>query len=197
LAGLPVDLWAWARGWDLMDPAYLALSLAWWPVDVLGRLMALRLLMGPQATADPWRQLPSALSAEIRVGLWMTALFLAGLVPAVGLFSIQGIQSRGWIGAELGLGLLGLIPGLVYALTRLLAPLFVLQGHRAAAALQASTLSLRGHLRPFLRAFLPWMLAGWAVEGLGWLLPDPWGLALTPLATALELNALLRGSSAL
>ena len=180
-----------------MDPAYLALSLAWWPVDALGRLMALRLLMGPRATADPWRQLPSALSAEIRVGLWMTAIFLAGLLPAVFLLSVKGIQAPGWVGAELGLGLLGLLPGVLYALHRLLAPLYVLQGDRAADALQASTKRLRGRMIPFLRACMPWMLAAWALEGLGCALPDPWGMALTPLATALELNALLQGASAL
>ena len=197
LAGLPVDLWAWARGWNLVDPAYLGLSLAWWPVDALGRLMALSLLLPDPPPMPAWRRLPSALSAEIRVGLWSTCVLLAGLVPAIALFSLKGFQGPVWLALELGLTALGLLPGLLYGLRRLLAPLLVLGGAGAADALHGSAQRLRGRLRPFLRAFLPWMLAAWALDGLSWLLPDPWGLALTPPSTALELIALLRGASAL
>lgn len=195
LAGIPVDLLAWARGWTLVDPVYLGLSLLWWPVDTLGRLMALQALLGGQAPA--WRRFPAALSAEVRLSLWMTCVLLAGLVPAFFVMSWKGFQSRPWLALELGLGLLGLVPGLLYSLHRLLAPILVLEGADAADALTGSAQRLRGRMGPFLKAWLPWTLAGLALEAAGWALPDPWGLALTPLATAVELNALLRGASAL
>lgn len=206
LACLPVDLLAWWRGWALVDPAYLGLSLLWWPLDVLGRLMALALLLGPPASQGAWRRLGAALSAEVRLGLWLACGLLAGLIPAIFLLSVKGFQQPAWLAAELGLGLLGLIPGLLYALRRLLAPVLVLQGAGAADALTGSALRLKGRLKPFLRAYLPWLLAGLVLEnlsfvldlaGLGQALPDPWGGLLTPLATALELIGLARGASTL
>jgi len=193
---VPVDLWAWWRGWSLVDPPYLALSLLWWPVDGMARLMALSLLMDP-APARAWRRYPALLSTEVRVGLWSTCLFLAGLLPAIFLMSLKGFQDKSWLAAELLLAGLGLLPGVYYLLYRSLAPLLVLRGAGAADALSTSARQIHGHLGPFLRAALPWLWAGWALEGLGWLAPDPWGLALAPLATALEFNALVRGASAL
>jgi hypothetical protein len=207
LACLPPDLLAWALGWDSLQPASMVASLAWWPVDVLGRLAALRMLI--QALGGPFdegsgrpiaglaRSWASAQSAELRVGLWSTVWALAGLVPALLLLSLGALTSpAGRIGLIL-LALLGLGPSLLYVLRRSVAVFFVLQGQGAGEALQSSRLRLRGRIGPFIKAFLPWMLAAWAVDGLGWLLPEPWGLPLEPLSSALELLALWQGAQAL
>jgi hypothetical protein len=93
--------------------------------------------------------------------------------------------------------MLGILPALFYALKRILAPIYVLRGARAAAALDASAQALDGRLPRFLRVFLPWMLLGWALEGAAMATPDPWGSGLDLLAGAVELLALALGSSAL
>jgi hypothetical protein len=65
LSALPPELISKAFGWGMADPAYLALSLLWWPADCLGRLAALRILLvegvgGPASSATPcgrpWRR---------------------------------------------------------------------------------------------------------------------------------------------
>ena len=207
LASLPPDLLAWLFGWDSLQPASIAVSLAWWPVDVLGRLAALGLLLdatGPSwptgaGTARPGlgRAWASAQSAELRVALWSTVWALAGLVPALWVLSLGALAWPAGKFLIILLAALGLAPSLVYVLRRWLAVLYVLQGWRAADALRASRERMRGKMGPFIRAFLPWMLAAWAVEGVTMLLPDPWGLPLEPLGSALELLALWRGAQAL
>jgi hypothetical protein len=205
LACLPPDLCAWARGWDSLEPASVLLALAWWPVDVLGRLAALTLLLdavgNPLANGGPApglaRAWASAQSAELRVGLWSTVWALAGLVPALLAFSLGALE---WPFGRIVLILLaaaGLVPALLYVLRRSLAIFFVLQGQPAGDALGSSRDRLQGRLWPFIRAFLPWILAAWALDGLIWLLPDPWGLPLEPLSSALELLGLWRGAQAL
>jgi hypothetical protein len=197
LASLPVSLLAWRMNWSLVDPAYLGLSLAWAPVDALARLMALRCLLDPGARGLPWGRFASSLSAEIRVGLGSFNRVLAGLIPAFFVLSLKGFQSRAWLGFGLVLALLGALPGLFYALKRILAPIYVLRGARAYDALAASAQALDGRLLRFLRVFLPWTLAAWALQGLALALPDPWASGMDIVAGALELLALALGSSAL
>ena len=207
LACLPPDLLAWALGWDGLQPGGILVSLAWWPLDVLGRLAALRLLL--RAEGNPLAEGPSgpapslvsawasAGSAELRVGLWSTVWALLGLVPAFMVLSLGALAHPLGRGLLILLALLGLVPALIYVLRRWVAVLYVLQGRHAADALEASRARLKGKMRPFIRAFLPWMLAAWAVEGLSWALPGAWGLPLEPVGTALELLALWRGAQAL
>jgi hypothetical protein len=207
LACLPPDLLAWAMGWDGLQPAAILVSLAWWPLDVLGRLAALRLLVraggnpladGPPAPApglaSAWA---SAGSAELRVGLWSTVWALLGLLPAFVALSLGALSRPMGRGLLILLALLGLAPALLYVLRRWVAVLFVLQGRRAGSALDASRARLKGRIGPFMGAFLPWMLAAWGVEALSWALPNAWGLPLEPLGMALELLALWRGAQAL
>ena len=207
LACLPPDLVAWAFGWDSLQPASVVASLAWWPMDVLGRLAALRLLL--EAVGDPLaggtsgpapslaRAWASAGSAELRVGLWSTVWALAGLLPALLALSLGALEHPTGRAVFILLALLGLGPSLVYVLRRWVAVFFVLQGQGAGTALRSSRDRLHGKMGPFIRALLPWMLAAWAVDGLIWLIPDPWGLPLEPLGSALELLGLWRGAQAL
>jgi hypothetical protein len=207
LACLPPDLLAWAMGWDSLQPASVVVALAWWPVDVLGRLAALQLLLAaagdplalgqPAAAPSLGRAWSSAQSAELRVGLWSTVWALAGLVPALLAFSLGALERPGGQLVLILLAVLGLVPALLYVLRRCLAVFFVLQGQSAGQALPSSVDRLRGRMGPFIRALLPWMLAAWAVDGLIWLLPDPWGLPLEPLGSALELLGLWHGAGAL
>jgi hypothetical protein len=207
LACLPPDLLAWALGWDSLRPAAVAAALAWWPLDVLGRLAALRILL--QAAGDPLagggaapapglgRAWASAASAELRVGLWSTVGALAGLVPALLLFSLGALAWPGGRWLLISLAGLGLAPSVLYVCRRSAAVFYVLQGQAAADALQSSRRRMAGKMGAFIRAFLPWLLAAWAVDGLGWMLPDPWGLPLEPLSLALELLGLWQGARAL
>ncbi|HTB35279.1 MAG TPA: hypothetical protein VK842_10475 [bacterium] len=206
LACLPPDLLAWAFGWDSLQPASVLVSLAWWPLDVLGRLAALRMLLdapggawpaAPSQSPSLARAWASAQSAELRVGLWSSVWALAGLVPALLAFSLGGWGLPWGRGLLILLALLGLVPALLYVLRRWLAVFFVLRGQGAGAALESSRDRLRGKMGPFIRAFLPWLLAAWALDGAGWLLPGPWGLPLEPLSTALELLGLWKGAQAL
>jgi hypothetical protein len=207
LACLPPDLLAWALGWDGLQPGAILVSLAWWPLDVLGRLAALRLLLraegNPLAEASPgpapglaaaWA---SAGSAELRVGLWSTVWALLGLLPAFLILSLGALAHPLGRGLLILAGLLGLAPALLYVLRRWVAVFFVLQGRGASGALEASRARMEGKMGPFLWAFLPWMLAAWAVEGVSWALPGAWGLPLEPVGMALELLALWRGAQAL
>ena len=206
LASLPPDLLAWAMGWDAMRPAYLAVALAWWPVEVLAGLAALRLLLreegnpladGPAAEPGLARAWASAQSAELRVALWGTVWALAGLLPAALVLSLGALASVPGRALFILLAALGVGPALLYGLRRSVAVFYVLQGQRAGQALDSSRRRLTGKIWPFIRAFLPWLAEAWALDGLGWCLPEPWGLPLEPLSAALELLGLWRAARAL
>jgi hypothetical protein len=191
LSALPPELISKAFGWGLTDPAYLALSLLWWPADCLGRLAALRILLvegvGGAASPDrPWRPSLSALwpavAAEVLLSLRATIFALAGLIPSLALFSLLApgqLLGWGWRLALLALAVLGLLPSLVYLLRRLLAPLELLRRPlKAGEALDASATRLKGRLKAFLWMALPWLAASWALDALGMALPDWIALAL-------------------
>lgn len=190
LACLPPELLSQAFGLELVDPAYLALLLLWWPIDTLGRLGALGLLLGAQGrvTRSPWRTLPSALAAEVLLGLRSGVWALLGLLPGIALLSYVGVESGSRRAAVILLLLLGLLPSAFYALRRLLAPRELLLAPLSGSdALDASAQSLQGRLRPFLLMAAPFIIFSWALDGLG--LALPWGLALAlgPLSLALAL----------
>lgn len=198
LAAVPADLLAWAKGWDMVDPAYLALGLLWWPVDSLGRLGALRLLVQARepgtAAGSLARRLPSALAAEVLLGLRSTVLLLAGLVPALAVASLAGLESR-W--AQLSVAALavgGVLPCVWYNLLRWQAPLHVLDGANASEALDLSAAQVGARAGDFLRRLWPWLALGWALDAAAWLLPDPWGLALAPFSAAAGLLGLLKAA---
>lgn len=201
LSAWPPELIAHAMGWDLMAPGYVALLLLWWPLDSLGRLGALRVLLASGGCAGPAggvalrAALPIALSAEISAGLRSSALALLGLVPAAALLSLVGLESRAWRWALGGLALLGLLPAFVFLLKRALAPLGVLLGSAQSGreALDGSMRQMDGRIVVFLRAGLPWMAAAWLLDGLSLGLPGSAALALSPLSLALGLLGLLRG----
>ena len=190
LASLPPELISQALGWELVDPGYIALLLLWWPLDTLGRLAALRELLSP-ATPElrgAVTALPSALAAEILVGLRSGVLALAGLVPAIAVLSYLGVGTPAARVLLLALALVGLLPSALYALRRMLAPRqLLLAPLNASQALDASAQTLHGHLRPFLLLAAPLIVASWALDLGG--LALPWGvaLALGPLSLALEL----------
>ena len=194
LASVPPELISQARGLELVDPAYAALLLVWWPVDTLGRLGALRALLGPSTSSgqvrlrQPWAALPSALAAEILLGLRSGIWALLGLIPGIALFSYLGLETGPRRAAVIVLLLAGLLPSAYYALQRSLAPRQLLEAPLGASeALDASAQQLKGRLRSFLLMAAPLIVASWAVDGLGMLLP--WGLALAlgPVSLALEL----------
>jgi hypothetical protein len=164
----------------MADPAYLALSLLWWPADCLGRLAALRILLvqgvgGPASSATAWRPSLSALwpavAAEVLLSLRATIMALAGLIPSLALFSLLSPgQLLGWAWR---LVLLALLPALFYLLRRLLAPLELLRRPlKAGEALDASATRLKGRLKAFLWMALPWLAASWALDAMGMALPD-------------------------
>jgi hypothetical protein len=190
LACLPPELLSQAYGWELVDPAYLAVLLLWWPLDTLGRLGALGEMLSGDGfeLRSPLKALPSALAAEILVGLRSGVLALAGLVPGIALLSYVGLEHVPRRLAVIVLLLLGLLPSLLYALRRLLAPRFLmLAPMKAAEALNASAQALQNGLRPFLLMAAPFIVASWCIDGLG--LALPWGVALVlgPLGLALSL----------
>lgn len=174
LSALPPELAARALGWDWVEPGALALGLLWWPLDTLGRLGALRVLLVELDAPAPggWRSatlaLPSALAAEILLALRCTCLALLGLVPSLALLSLlepAQLARWSWRGGLLGLALLGLLPAGLYALRRLLAPLELLRAPlKAGEALDASEKRLRGRLKTFLRLSLPWVALSWALS---------------------------------
>jgi hypothetical protein len=185
LSALPPELLSHAFGWGMADPAYLAVSLLWWPADTLGRLAALRILLvegvgGPGSLATSWRSSLSALwpavTAEVLLSLKATIWALAGLVPCLALFSLLSPDQMlgwGWRLVLLALAVLGLVPALLYLLRRLLAPLELLRRPlKAGEALDASASRLKGRLKAFLWMALPWLAASWALDAVGMALPD-------------------------
>jgi hypothetical protein len=193
LAAWPPALLSWLSGWDLVDPRYLGALLAWWPMDMLGRLGALALLLGP-SPRTPRQALGPALAAEVLLGLKAATLALLGLIPALALLSLD----RAWTLPAVGLAALGLIPALGYSLKRLLAPLWLLREDlNASAALGASAQQTSGRLSLFLRRLLPWLGLSLGLELLGLGLAEAWGLLLTPLSLALGLIGLRAADRAL
>jgi hypothetical protein len=186
LSALPPELFSRAMHWDVVDPPYLLVMLLWWPVDTLGRLAALRILLAAKDADAPWRSpwsaLPAALSAEILLALRGTALLLAGFMPVLALASLlRPDQLVRWSFrcGLLILALLGMLPALLYTVRRLLAPLEILRKRLGAgAALDASEKRLRGRLKSFLWLAWPWLAAAWILDAAGLALPDWIALAL-------------------
>lgn len=190
LACLPPELLSQAFGWEIVDPAYLAVLLLWWPLDTLGRLGALKELFADQGLElrPPTSALASALSAELLVALRSGVLALVGVLPGLALLSVIGLESGPRRLAVLGLLLAGLLPSLGFALRRLLAPRFLLLAPMdAAEALDASAAALQGRLRPFLLMAGPFIVLSWVLDGLSLYLPWGLALALAPLSAALLL----------
>lgn len=200
LASLPPELISGLMGWQIVDPAYIALLLLWWPVDTLGRLAALHLLLAEsrQGLRSPWRALAPALAAELLLALRSGVWALAGLVPGLLVLSYLGLETAAARAAVITLLLLGLLPSLFYVLQRLLAPrVLLLKPLNGAEALEASAQLLKGRLGSFLLMAAPFIAASWALDGLAMALP--WGLALVlgPLSLAFLLLplAFFRSSS--
>jgi len=190
LASLPPQLISQAKGLELVDPTYIALLLLWWPVDTLGRLGALHQLLQAEGRdlRRPWAALPSALAAEILLGLRSGIWALLGLIPGIALLSYLGVETGPRRLAVLLVLMLGLIPSALYALRRLLAPRHLLEARLSASeALDASALQLRGKLRPFLLMATPFIAASWALDGLGMALPWAMALLMGPLSLAFSL----------
>ena len=184
----------------MADPAYLAVSLLWWPADTLGRLAALRILLvefdkdatAPNAALRPCSAaLGAALAAEILLSLRSAVLALLGLIPCLALYSLlEPAQTLSWAWRLLllGLALAGLLPALFYLLQRMLAPLELLRRPlRAGEALDASASRLKGRLKAFLGLALPWLLLSWILDLGGMALPDWIALALALPSLAAQL----------
>ena len=172
----------------MADPGYVVVSFAWWPLDCLGRLEALRLLLRRACPeAGPWRPtraaLGSTLASEILLSLRCAAWALLGLIPAMVVFSLVDPVRLEQGGVRLALAALaaaGLLPAAYYAFARLLAPLELLRAPLGAGeALEASARRLRGRLAAFGRLAWPWLALGWFLDLAGWALPDAVALALS------------------
>ncbi len=202
LAAWPPEVLAWAFSWEIVDPAYLGVLLAWWPVDLGARLGALGIVLGAGAplgrpyTLRPWGDaLKAALSAEVLLGLKTTALALLGLMPAIALASYDLEGSRPWV---LLLAGLGLIPAAHFGLHRLLALVWVLKEPlNGGQALEASARQTRGRFRLFLRLAGPWVALSLGLDALSLGVPEPWGLLTAPLSLAAGLLALQRADQGL
>lgn len=195
LAAWPPALLGSLAGWDLMDPRTLGALLLWWPMDALGRLGALSLLLSAPGQRTPAQALAPALAAELLLGLKASALALLGLVPAIALLSLDQAAFRP---AALLLAILGLVPAVYYALKRLLAPLWLLRSPlNATQALDASAAQTSGRFKLFLRLALPWVAVSLGLELLSLGVPDAAALLLAPLGLACGLLALARADAGL
>lgn len=169
-------------GWSLVDPQYVVTLIAWWAVDAWVRLILLATLI---QTLQPQRELKApapvlaaALNAEAlldaRSGIWA----LVGLIPALALLALAGIESYPAQMGILVLAALGLIPATTYFLRRSLASAGLLLGsaRRGGEALAWSAERLNVW-KPFLRLALPWWALGWALDGTTLVLGnvDSWG----------------------
>jgi hypothetical protein len=203
LATVPPDAFATWRSWDIVDPGYVGIMLAWWPIDSLARLAILAWLLRAAAPRlelrQPWMALLPAINAEALLSLRVGIVSLLGVTPALALMAVQGVETPLRRLAWLGLGLLGLIPALVYFMRRSL--FFAGLLHRpltGATALDWSRTRVEGKLKAFLHLVLPWWALSLVLEGLifllgladgpfqqsaGWLLATPSLLAsLLPIA---------------
>jgi hypothetical protein len=208
LSALPPDLLSHAFGLDVVDPAYLVVCLLWWPLDVWGRLEALRLVLAESGLeVRPARTaLASCLGAEILLSLRCSVLILAGMLPALALFSLEGKEILGSLIALknghpaagnwalslawAGLILAGLLPVTLYILRRLSAPQeLLLRPLRSGEALDQAAARTRGRLGALLALALPWAALGWGLDLIGLALPDS-------LSLALELPSLAAGLAA-
>lgn len=201
VAAWPPEIVVRVMGWDIVDPGYLGVLVAWWPVDVLGRLGALGVLIqigtgGPMARPHTrWR---SALAAEVLLGLKATSLALLGLIPAIAALSYLGVDSPEKGLVITGLAGLGLLPATYFFMARLLAPFYILrQGLPAHAALDASARQTHGRLNLFLRLLLPWTALSWALDLGTLVLPDAAALLLAPFSLACGLLALRKADQGL
>jgi hypothetical protein len=183
-------------GWSLVDPQYVATLIGWWAVDAWVRLsliaLLIRALQPQRELKKPASVLAAALNAEAlldaRSGIWG----LIGLVPALALLAVAGIESfRAQLGI-LALAAVGLIPATTYFLRRSLASAGLLLGQvqRGAEALDWSAERLNVW-RPFLRLALPWWALGWALDGGTLILGNVDSWAAAGLGWALGVPSLL------
>jgi hypothetical protein len=203
LSAWPPELAARAFGWEIVDPAYIGVMLVWWPVDVLARLAALKILLegtdGPVGHhyAEPWAALRATLTAEVMLSLKVCTPALLGLIPAIALAS-HPPESSGGRALLLLLAALGVLPALRYYFARVLAPIAILRHDlRAHDALDASAQQTRGRFGLFLRLLLPWTAVSWALDLVGMAAPDAVALALMPLSLAAGLLALRKADQGL
>ncbi len=130
LSIVPPDALSTAMGWDIVDPGYLGVSVLWWPVDTLLTLSVLawmlKLSQPKRDQRKPLTALPAAVNAEALLSLRAGIVALLGLIPALTLLAIGGVDGA-WM--RLALGLLagaGLVPAFIYFLRRSLAPVGLL-----------------------------------------------------------------------
>jgi hypothetical protein len=185
LSAVPPDLLSTWRGWDKVDPAYLGLMVAWWPVDTLLQLCILAWLLKalvPEKTQrKPWRAVASALNAEALLSVRLGIVVLLGLLPALALAAAADVQAL-WVQLLfLLLVFLGVLPAFTYYLRRSLAPVGVLLFPlRGAEALDWSQGRLTDHLKAFAKLALPWWILSASLDGLSLCCGDSWwGLSAT------------------
>jgi hypothetical protein len=179
LSAIPPDaLSAW-RGWDKVDPAYLGLMVAWWPVDTLLQLLILawllKTLLPEKIQRKPWAAVAAALNAEALLSVRLGIVVLLGLLPALALAAVADVQTL-WVQLLfLLLVFLGVLPAFAYYLRRSLAPVGVLLFPlRGAEALDWSQSRLADHLKAFARLALPWWILSAGLDGLCLCLGDSW-----------------------
>jgi hypothetical protein len=171
LATVPPDALATWRGWAMVDPPYVFVSLAWWPVDSLARLAILAWLLKTAAPGFPLRRpltaLLPAINAEAFLSVRVGVVSLLGLLPALTFLALGGLETPALRLTLLGLGLLGLLPALIYFIHRSLAFAGLLrEALTGPEALAWSQARLKDRLVSFLVIALPWWAFSLVLEGL-------------------------------
>jgi hypothetical protein len=197
LSAVPPDALSTWRGWDKVDPAYLGLLVAWWPVDTLLQLLILawllKTLLPGKIQRKPWAAVAAALNAEALLSVRLGIVVLLGLVPALVLVAVADVQAL-WVQLLfLLLVFLGVLPAFSYYLRRSLAPIGVLLFPlRGAEALDWSQGQLAGRLKAFAKLALPWWILSAGLDGLslcfgdsGWGLSAAWILGVPSLVAGL------------
>lgn len=178
-AVLPPELLAWAKGWDIVDPGYVGVQLAWWLPDLGLRLLLLeqvgrRLGLGARRSSLPLTTLRS-LAAEGRAALGLCVVALLALLPAALWTAALGLEDPLRRAGAIALALLAALPAGLYLLRRMLAPCVLLwEGGSHVQALQRSAALTQG-ARPLALILLSAGL-GLACNQLFSLLPGPWDL---------------------
>ena len=196
LSIVPPDALSSAMGWDIVDPGYLGASVLWWPMDTLLTLSVLAWMLKLSQAKRPQRKplaaLPAAVNAEALLSLRAGIVALLGLIPALTVLAIGGVD-RAWMRVVLGfLVVAGLGPAFTYFLRRSLAPVGLLfHPLSGAEALDWSRDRLRGQLWRFLKLAGPWWLLGWALDGLNLLLGQGDSLVLQSLTWLLGVPSLV------
>ena len=124
-----------------------------------------------------------------------SAIALLGLLPALALVAYDRPKL---LPLAAVIAVLGVIPAMIYTLSRLLAPLWLLrQPLNAGQALRASAQQTDSRFRLFLRLALPWLALSAALDLVSLTLPDTLATALEPISLALGLWALVQADRGL